>query len=400
MERKMSKVYAVGQISKYIANLVEQDFLLRHVFVKGEISNCKYHSMGHIYFTLKDENGSMPCVMFKGSVPGGLSFPLTDGQAVIVEGSIRLYTRDGRINLYASRITLDGDGEGRLNMLYEKLKQKLYEEGLFDFEKKKKIPPHPKKIGIVTASTGAAIQDITSIAKRRNPYVQLYLYPAKVQGEGAAETIAEGIRVLDGMGLDTIIIGRGGGSLEDLWAFNEEIVARAVYAAKTPIISGTGHEVDTTIADYVADLRAPTPSAAAELAIPDVMTVIRQREHYRNTMERLMNSRVSLLRAKRLELSERLHRKGPENTLRLQQLRLAQLSDRLHDGMQLKEERTRQRAALLAERLHGLSPTAKLRRGFGYLEMDGEALDSAEKAEKGRRFTVTLHDGSFRAEVL
>ena len=178
------------------------------------------------------------------------------------------------------------------------------------------------------------------------------------------------------------------------------IVARAVYAVKTPIISGTGHEVDTTIADYVADLRAPTPSAAAELAIPDVMTVIRQREHYRNTMERLMNSRVSLLRAKRLELSERLHRKGPENTLRLQQLRLAQLSDRLHDGMQLKEERTRQRAALLAERLHGLSPTAKLRRGFGYLEMDGEALDSAEKAEKGRRFTVTLHDGSFRAEVL
>ena len=305
----MSKVYSVGQISKYIANLIEQDFLLGHVFVKGEISNCKYHSMGHIYFTLKDENGSMPCVMFKGNISSGLGFNLKDGQAVIIEGAVKIYERDSRINLYARKIVLDGAGEGQLNLLYEKLKQKLYEEGLFEFEHKKPIPKHPKRVGIVTASTGAAIQDICNIAKRRNPYVELILYPARVQGDGAAETIARGIRVLDGMGLDTIIIGRGGGSIEDLWAFNEEIVARAVYEAKTPVISGTGHEVDTTIADYVADLRAPTPSAAAELAIPDIMTVLRQAESYGNTLNRLIRGKLDRTDSKRKELEERLHRR-------------------------------------------------------------------------------------------
>ncbi len=395
----MSRVYSVGQVSKYIANLIDQDFLLGHVSVKGEISNCKYHSMGHIYFTLKDENGSMPCVMFKGNVSSGLTFTLQDGQAVIIDGSVKVYERDSRINLYARKIVMDGDGEGRLNLLYEKLKQKLYDEGLFDFEHKKPIPKHPKKVGIVTASTGAAIQDICNIAKRRNPYVELILYPAKVQGDGAAETIARGIRVLDKMGLDTIIVGRGGGSIEDLWAFNEEIVARAIFEADTPVISGTGHEVDNTIADYVADLRAPTPSAAAELAIPDIMTVLRQAESYRTTLNRLIRNRISLAGSRCRELEERLHRRGPEAKLRLQQLRLTQLSDRLHGSMRSKADRMRQRALLLTERLHGLSPTAKLKGGFGYLESGGSAVGSAENVKKGDTLDITLHDGVIRTEV-
>ena len=266
------KTYTVGQVIKHTKNLLENDIFLGSMYVTGEISNCKYHSMGHIYFSLKDETGSMPAVMFKGSRLRGLKFKLEDGQAVVMKCSIGMYEKTSSVQLYATEILLAEDKEGKLNAEFLKLKEKLYNEGLFEFDIKKPIPKYPKSVGIVTAPTGAAIQDIRNIARRRNPYVQLVLYPAKVQGEGAAETIAKGIKVLDKMGLDTIIIGRGGGSIEDLWAFNEEIVARAIFEAETPIISGTGHEVDNTIADYVADLRAPTPSAAAELAIPDVMT--------------------------------------------------------------------------------------------------------------------------------
>ena len=234
------RVYTVGQVSKFLSDMISSEYSLRRIYVRGEVSNCKYHSLGHIYFTLKDEKASIQAVMFKGN-RSGLPFQLKDGQAIVVEGEVGFYDKETKINLYARRIAVDGPGEGKLHLLYEQLKLRLNEEGLFDFEKKKPIPKHPKKVGIVTAATGAAIQDICNIAKRRNPYVELILYPAKVQGEGAAATIARGIRVLDGMGLDTIIVGRGGGSIEDLWAFNEEEVARAIYEAKTPIISGTGH---------------------------------------------------------------------------------------------------------------------------------------------------------------
>ena len=201
------KVYTVGQVTRYLSNLVDQDYLLQRISIKGEISNCKYHSMGHIYFSLKDENSSMPCVMFRGD-RGGLSFKLEDGQAVVITGTVRIYEKESKVNFYARKITLDGEGEGRLHILFEQLKQRLFEEGLFDFEHKKPIPAYPRRVGIVTASTGAAIQDICKVAHRRNPYVELILYPAKVQGEGAAETIARGIRVLDRMKLDTIIIGQ------------------------------------------------------------------------------------------------------------------------------------------------------------------------------------------------
>ncbi len=395
------KEYTVSQVNGYIKNLISSDYLLRNIVIRGEISNCKYHSMGHIYFTLKDEASSMPCVMFKGSIPNGLKFRLEDGQAVLITGSINVYERDGRYQLYASRILLADDGKGKLAEEYEKLKIKLYEEGLFEFEVKKPIPKHPKAVGIVTAKTGAAIQDIMNIAKRRNPYVQLYLYPAKVQGEGAAETIVRGIETLDKMGLDTIIIGRGGGSIEDLWAFNEEIVARAIFAAKTPIISGTGHEVDNTIADYVADLRAPTPSAAAELAIDNVLDTLNRVKTLRSSMDREMMSKVRDAKFSLEKLRNALERLSPEAVLRDRQLMLAQSVDRLHRLMEERLTRVKQRLEVDITRLHGLSPTAKLVNGFGYIaDSKDKPVTSIKGVKEGDNLTIRVHDGTIDTKVL
>ena len=393
------KYYTVGQINSYIKNLIGNDYLLKSLTLKGEVSNCKYHSMGHIYFSIKDETGSMPCVMFKGNIPTGLKFRLEDGQSVYMQGSTSVYERDGRYQFYARRIVQDEDTKGKLFAEYEKLKQKLYEEGLFDFEVKKAIPAFPKKVGIVTARTGAAIQDIMNIARRRNPYVQLVLYPAKVQGEGAAQTIARGIEVLDSMNLDTIIVGRGGGSIEDLWAFNEEIVARAIYAAKTPIISGTGHEVDNTIADYVADLRAPTPSAAAELAIPDVMSTINRVRSYKAQLDRGIRARLGEVKMMLINSKLKLDSLSPENKLNDHQQYLSQLTDKLHYTMNQKYESYARRLEVSIARLDGLSPTAKLKGGFGYIESDGKAVTSVNDVAKGDRIEVTVHDGTLKAEV-
>ncbi len=395
------KEYTVSQVNGYIKNLISSDYLLRNIVIRGEISNCKYHSMGHIYFTLKDEASSMPCVMFKGSIPNGLKFRLEDGQAVLITGSVNVYERDGRYQLYANKILLADDGKGKLAEEYEKLKIKLYEEGLFEFEVKKPIPKHPKAVGIVTAKTGAAIQDIMNIAKRRNPYVQLYLYPAKVQGEGAAETIVRGIETLDKMGLDTIIVGRGGGSIEDLWAFNEEIVARAIFAAKTPIISGTGHEVDNTIADYVADLRAPTPSAAAELAIDNVLDTLNRVKTLRSSMDREMTSKVRDAKFSLEKLRNALERLSPEAVLRDRQLMLAQSVDRLHRLMEERLTRVKQRLEVDITRLHGLSPTAKLINGFGYIaDSKDKPVTSIKGVKEGDNLTIRVHDGTIDTKVL
>ena len=391
------KYYTVGQINNYIKNLIGNDYLLKNVTIKGEISNCKYHSMGHIYFVIKDESGSMPCVMFKGNVSTGLRFRLEDGQSVYIQGAVNVYERDGKYQLYARRIALDEDNKGKLFAEYEKLKQRLYDEGLFDFEVKKPIPKFPKKVGIVTAQTGAAIQDIRNIATRRNPYVQLILYPAKVQGEGAAETIVRGIETLDSMNLDTIIVGRGGGSIEDLWAFNEEIVARAIYAAKTPIISGTGHEVDNTIADYVADMRAPTPSAAAELAIPDVMSVIREVRSQRNQLDRGIMSRLNETRLRLQNLKTRLDGQNPGKIVNDRQQYLASLADNLNSLMNNKFTSYQKRFEVALARLDGLSPTAKLKGGFGYITSDGEPVTSVKNVSSGDELEILIHDGSMKA---
>ena len=320
------KIFSVGQVNNYIKNIISQDYMLKSITIRGEVSNCKYHSMGHIYFSLKDETGSLPAVMFKSNVASGLNFTMKEGQSVVVSGSIGVYERDGKYQLYANKITMDG--AGKLFEEFERLKNKLNEEGLFDFEHKKPIPKYPRRVGIVTAKTGAAIQDIINIAKRRNPYVQLILYPAKVQGEGAAITSVNGIKALDNLGVDTIIVGRGGGSIEDLWAFNEEIVARAIYEAKTPIISGTGHEVDITLADYAADLRAPTPSAACELALPDVMSTINQLETYKRTLRNNIINKYNIAKYQYDKFYSKISMLSPERKLENQNQYLSELYDR------------------------------------------------------------------------
>ncbi|MDE6910589.1 MAG: exodeoxyribonuclease VII large subunit, partial [Lachnospiraceae bacterium] len=282
-------VYTVAQINSYIRNMFTQDYMLRFVLVKGEVSNCKYHSSGHIYFTLKDAKGVIACVMFAGSRTG-LSFRLEEGQMVVVGGTIDVYERDGKYQLYAKQITLDGAG-----LLYEKfdrLKRELEEMGMFAPEYKQPIPKYIKTLGVVTAPTGAAVRDIINIATRRNPYIQIILYPAVVQGDQAVGSIVNGIRALEQLGVDVMIVGRGGGSIEDLWAFNEEAVAQAVFDSPIPIISAVGHETDTTIIDFVADLRAPTPSAAAELAVYDFCQLMDRLDVYRSTLNHAIRVQV------------------------------------------------------------------------------------------------------------
>lgn len=387
-----SKVFSVTQINTYIKRMFQSDYALRKISIKGQVSNCKYHSSGHIYFSLKDEGSQISCVMFANARYDGLKFELEDGQEVIVDGNVSVYERGGSYQLYAQEIRLNGIGE--LYIAYEMLKQKLYEEGLFDHEKKKPIPKNPKTVGVVTAKTGAAIHDIISTAKRRNPYVQLVLYPAKVQGDGASDTIVSGIKTLDEYGVDIIIIGRGGGSIEDLWAFNEENVARAIYEAKTPIISGTGHEVDTTIADYAADLRAATPTAACELAIPDIREIIEgigNREYTLNTMLKQLIRRYQMkLQRYQIEIANF----DPKFQLQEQKMRLSELEEQIHAVMNNKLTSYQHKLELYTKELHGLSPTAKLINGFGYLEgQDGEPVTSVTKVQEGDQISLTISDG-------
>ena len=332
-------VYTVKQVNAYIKNMFTQDFMLNRIYVKGEVSNCKYHTSGHIYFSLKDESGTIACVMFAGQ-RGGLSFHMREGQQIIVLGSVNVYERTGSYQLYANEIRLDG--EGALYEKYQMLKQELEEMGMFAPEYKQEIPAYAKRIGVVTAPTGAAVRDIMNISARRNPYVQLILYPAQVQGEGAKESIVRGIRMLEMKEVDVIIIGRGGGSIEDLWAFNEEEVARAIFDCMVPVISAVGHETDVTIADYVADLRAPTPSAAAELAVWDYRQVENYLTECRLRMNRSVAGAVRMNRLRLKEMETRLSYLHPRHKLQEQQQRLAELEDELRQMMndRVKEQDT------------------------------------------------------------
>ena len=379
-----SKVFSVTQINTYIKRMFQSDYALRRISIKGQVSNCKYHSSGHIYFSLKDEESQISCVMFASARYNGLQFELEDGQEVIVDGNVSVYERGGSYQLYAQEIRLNGIGE--LYVAYEMLKQKLYEEGLFDHEIKKPIPKNPKKIGVVTARTGAAIHDIISTAKRRNPYVQLILYPAKVQGDGASDTIVAGIKALDQYGVDIIIVGRGGGSIEDLWAFNEEKVARAIYEAQTPIISGTGHEVDTTIADYAADLRAATPD------IREVMEGITNREY---TLRTLLKQVVRRYQMKLQQYQITIANFDPRFQLQEQKMHLAELEEQIHAVMKNKMTDYQHKLELYTKELHGLSPTAKLINGFGYIEgSNGEPVTSVKKVMEGDQISLTISDGT------
>ena len=393
----MKNVYSVGQVNTYIKNMFAQDFMMQRISVKGEVSNCKYHSSGHIYFTLKDAVGTISAIMFAGNRKG-LSFPMKEGDKVIVTGSIEVYERDGKYQLYAREIALDG--AGNLYLKFEALKRELEEMGMFAPEYKKPIPKYIRRLGIVTAPTGAAVQDIRNIAKRRNPYVQLILYPALVQGDGAVNSIINGIHALDALGVDVIIVGRGGGSIEDLWAFNEEEVARAIFECETPVISAVGHETDTTIADYVADMRAPTPSAAAELAVFDYQAALERQQRLQAQMERCLKQRAQNAYLRLREYQTRLRYLSPELKLRERRKLAADLEEKLSGRMEQILKGKRHELALLSGRLEGMSPVKKLSQGFSYVaDESGHAVTDASAVSVGQQLTVHLLKGRLQTEV-
>ena len=391
-------IYSVAQVNSYIKNLFVQDFLLNRISVRGEVSNCKYHTSGHIYFTLKDKSGTLSAVMFAGQRKG-LAFQLQEGQQVVVTGSIDIYERDGKYQLYAREIKRDGVGD--LFERFQRLRDELEEMGMFAAEYKKPIPKYAKTIGIVTASTGAAIHDIMNIAARRNPYVQLILYPALVQGQDAKFSIVNGIRTLDALGLDVLIVGRGGGSMEDLWAFNEEIVARAIFECETPVISAVGHETDVTIADYVADLRAPTPSAAAELAVFDYRQFENRLEVLREALNRGVERNLERKKAQVEQYQMKLKLHHPERILNDHRQRLVQIQDQMERSLEEKLTDRKHRLALLAGRLHGMSPLERLSRGFGFVtDKDGKPVASVKKLQKKEILSVRLADGRVETRIL
>lgn len=393
----MKTVYSVGQVNRYVKNMFIQDYVLRKVYVKGEVSNCKYHTSGHIYFSLKDETGVLSCVMFAGQ-RRGLAFRMKDGDRVVVGGAVDVYERDGRYQMYAKEITLEGTGA-----LYERflaLKAELEEMGMFAPEYKQPIPRFIRRLGVVTAPTGAAVQDIRNISLRRNPYLQIILYPALVQGDGAADSIVKGIRMLDEAGVDTIIVGRGGGSIEDLWAFNEEKVARAIFECCTPIISAVGHEVDFTIADFVADLRAPTPSAAAELAVDDMAQVMYTLSSYQERFQRDMREKIEFQRVRLGQYQMRLKYLSPESRLRDRRQALVDFEDTLRRAMDNKLQQYRHRLGIYLERYQGLSPLAKLNQGYSFVaDTDGRGITSVSQVKPGDRVEISVTDGVIQAEV-
>ena len=414
----MRNVYTVKQVNAYIKNMFTQDFMLNRIYIKGEVSNCKYHTSGHLYFSLKDESGTIACVMFAGQ-RSGLSFRMQEGQQVIVLGSVSVYERDGRYQVYAKEIVLDGAG-----LLYEKfikLKKELEEMGMFAPEYKKPIPKYVRTVGVVTAPTGAAVRDIINITRRRNPYVQILLYPALVQGDGASESVVRGIRALEEAKVDVMIVGRGGGSIEDLWAFNEEKVARAVFECSVPVISAVGHETDTTIIDYVADLRAPTPSAAAELAICNYRELLETIRTERERMHRSMRRKLEVASLHTAWYAEKFRYLSPSGKLKSMCQQLAdyeeQIPKAMHQRLEQEQERTRkvqemlpllmernlresrQQLAIRIERMKGLSPLAKLNQGFSYVQGSEGTVKKVADVKKGDWLRIYVTDGQIEAQV-
>lgn len=393
----MKNIFSVGQINRYVKNMFTQDFILQKIYVKGEVSNCKYHTSGHIYFSLKDETGVLSCVMFAGH-RRGLAFRMKDGDRVVVGGAVDVYERDGRYQLYAKEISLEGAGA-----LYERflaLKTELEEMGMFAQEYKQPIPAFIHRLGVVTAPTGAAVQDIRNISLRRDPYLQIILYPALVQGEGAADSIVRGIHMLDQAEVDVIIVGRGGGSIEDLWAFNEEKVARAIFECRTPIISAVGHETDFTIADFVADLRAPTPSAAAELAVVDFRQILQNIAGLRDRMQKAMQRRAELGRAQLMQYQMRFQYLNPEAKLRDNRQRLADLDELLRRAMKNRIAEERHMLGIYLERYRGLSPLYKLNQGYSFVsDREGNGIISTKQVHSGDLLEISVTDGVIEAEV-
>lgn len=394
----MQNVYTVGQVNAYIKNMFTQDFMLQSLSVKGEVSNCKYHSSGHIYFTLKDEKGTIACVMFAGN-RNGLRFRMAEGQQIIVNGTVDVFERDGKYQLYAKEISQDG--AGALYERFERLKAELEERGMFAREYKRPIPKYISRLGVVTAQTGAAVRDIIQIASRRNPYVQIILYPAIVQGDMAVRSIVNGIHAMEHYGVDTIIVGRGGGSIEDLWAFNEEAVAQAIFDCQIPVISAVGHETDTTIADFVADLRAPTPSAAAELAVYDMEQFQERMSEYAYTMQHLCRNRIACYRNKLEQYRMQMRYLSPGNQIREKRSMLMKLEDTLQGHMEKKLSGKRHQLALYIEQMRGLSPLEKLNQGYAYAaDKEGRTVSRISQVEPGDELHVYVRDGVIHTKVL
>lgn len=391
----MASIYTVTQVTGYICRLFEEDFALNRISIQGEISNCKIHGSGHIYFTLKDQKSTLSCVMFA-SHAASLRFSVKEGMEVIVSGSIRVYQRDGRYQLYV--VSMKEAGIGDWYAVFEERKKYLEEMGLFAPEYKKPIPEYAKRVGIVTADTGAAIQDMIQISARRNPYVQLILYPAYVQGKHAPDSIVRGIETLDRLGVDCIIVGRGGGSIEDLWAFNEEKVAMAIFQCETPIISAVGHETDFTIADFVADLRAPTPSAAAELAVFEYEAFEELLEGFAFALRQSMQSRILEVKQQLGRTELELRRNHPRERLAVCRQELALSSQRMKAACREQLQAYKHRLAVLAGMLEAKSPLARLRGGYAFLtDTENHPMCSVADFQPGTAFIAHMEDGKVRA---
>jgi len=394
----MKNVYTVGQVNAYIKNMFKQDYMLRSIVVSGEVSNVKYHSSGHVYFTMKDKNGALSCVMFAG-YKSALNFKLVEGLKIESTGSVDVYEKSGTYQLYVTDIKKAGAGE--LYEKYEKLKQELLEKGMFDPLYKKPIPKYAKRVGVVTASTGAAIQDILQIAHRRNPYVQVILYPAQVQGEGAKESIVAGINSLSNQNVDVIIVGRGGGSIEDLWAFNEECVAQAIFDCKVPIVSAVGHETDTTIADYVADLRAPTPSAAAELTVFSYENLMSDLENVRFNLDREMEGKIKKCRNYVNQQKARLSSLSPQARIKYKRLAYLNMVSQIDSLMQGKINSNKHRLMLSIEKMKGLSPLERISNGYAFVtDSKGKRVSDIDSISSGDDIKLTMSRGYVDAKVL
>ncbi len=387
----MKTIYSVFQVNTYIHNMFREDYLLSDVSVSGEISNLKFHSSGHIYFTLKDDKSAISCAIFRQSAQK-LNIALKDGDKIVASGSISNYIPSGGVTFNVTKVEYEGIGD--LTKKFEELKKRLSEQGLFDKEFKKPIPKFPKTIGIVTAPTGAAIRDIISVSKRRNPYISLILYPALVQGDGAKESIVKGIETLEKTGVDVIIVGRGGGSLEDLWAFNEEEVAYAIFQCPIPVISAVGHEIDFTISDFTADLRAATPSAAAELAVPDIRQTIEDLEDLKKSLDKGVERVLKNKLHKIAVFEAKLNALSPVNKLNKQKLLADSYNGKL--DLLIKKIIKEKKAELetLSERLKGVSPLERLKAGMAYVtDASGKRVVGVEGLNENDKIKLTMKDG-------
>lgn len=389
---------SVSQLNSYIKDKIADDENLNNILVKGEISNFKNHYTGHMYFTLKDEKSLIKCIMFK-SYAERLDFMPKDGMKVFIVGGVSVFERDGVYQLYAK--AMQEDGVGILYKKYEELKQRLEEQGFFDEKHKKQIPQMPKIIGVLTSQTGSVIKDIINVSTRRNPNVYIRLLPVPVQGEGAAEKIADGIRLMNEKKLaDVLILARGGGSLEDLWPFNEEIVAYAIYNSEIPIISAVGHETDFSISDFVADLRAPTPSAAAELAVPDIYEVKQKINAYQSRLRLTLVKKVEIMRLRYEKCMSRRIFKEPFRDISDNYIKIDNFIKRLENSVKNKQKEEKTKYIELISKLDTLSPLKTLTRGYSLVEQNGKIIKSHKELKAKDKIKIRFVDGNKEAEII